>query len=123
MPRDVIPDPEKHNDLRFLAYVLRHSDMWPPGFEWDFRSTNTCALGMAKRLGMAPYEGKEPLGINDDECYAIFLTDRRPWYLGGSLFTPTPRDVAKRIDKVLATYEKSSRKTCFPVYTKAATVR
>ena len=36
--------------LEGLAYILRHPELWPQGFEWNFAWCQTCAMGLAWRL-------------------------------------------------------------------------
>jgi len=36
--------------LQNLSYALRHREMWPKTFKWDYRSGNTCAIGLAAQL-------------------------------------------------------------------------
>jgi hypothetical protein len=43
------PDLDKPS-LRGLNLVLRHRELWPVGFEWDYRSCPNCAMGLAQRL-------------------------------------------------------------------------
>lgn len=33
--------------LRDLAHALRHPENDPPGFRWDYREGNSCAVGLA----------------------------------------------------------------------------
>lgn len=33
--------------LRNLAYLLRHQELWPDGFEWNYCRTSTCAVGLS----------------------------------------------------------------------------
>lgn len=36
--------------LTALSYVLRHPEMWPAGFTWDYTYCESCAMGLAHRL-------------------------------------------------------------------------
>lgn len=36
--------------LRALSDLLKNPERWPPGFEWDFRRCQTCAMGLAIRV-------------------------------------------------------------------------
>lgn len=36
--------------LENLAYVLRHSEMWPKAFEWHFGRFSCCAVGLAQEF-------------------------------------------------------------------------
>jgi len=44
-----IDKPALHN----LAYVLRHPELWPEGFVWNFNRCNSCAMGLAHQLWFA----------------------------------------------------------------------
>lgn len=33
-----------------LAYSLRHPETWPEGFQWDYSTCQTCAMGLAAKL-------------------------------------------------------------------------
>ena len=57
-------------NLKALSYALRHRELWPECFNWDFCDCKTCAMGLAyclwveidapimffvcKHLGLAP---------------------------------------------------------------------
>lgn len=43
------PDLSKPS-LAGLSYVLRHPEIWPDGFEWNYGNCRTCAMGIAHRL-------------------------------------------------------------------------
>lgn len=36
--------------LEALSYSLRHCEMWPAGFGWDYSECHTCAMGLAINL-------------------------------------------------------------------------
>ena len=36
--------------LQGLSYVLRHKELWPEGFEWNYRDCRRCAMGLAVEL-------------------------------------------------------------------------
>lgn len=50
-----------------LIYALRHPEVWPKGFEFDFRFCSKCAMGLAH--AMWPQEISYPL----DHCVAKAL--------------------------------------------------
>jgi|ERR1700691_905373 len=50
MPFDALPDVNTKPNLAHLSHVLRHRELWPAGFEWDYRSCKHCAMGLAGRL-------------------------------------------------------------------------
>jgi hypothetical protein len=36
--------------LAYLAYALRHREVWPTSFEWDYSTHGTCAMGLVALL-------------------------------------------------------------------------
>jgi hypothetical protein len=64
-------------NLQNLATVLRHREMWPTGFKWDYSSCLTCAMGLAWRLSMisdcCTLSAAEEFGIPFDVATRIFL--------------------------------------------------
>lgn len=106
MPFDVMPTDKP--TLESLSYLLRHEEMWPAGFKWNFGHCDTCAMGMIVRLvGGRPEEADrheieqtvdKTLGISRTE--RSYLFDRRAIEdLGGNA---TPTQIADRIDAYLA---------------------
>jgi hypothetical protein len=91
------------SNLQNLATVLRHREMWPEGFEWNYEKCSTCAMGLAWRLGMISCHGiskaAEEFGIPYNVAFRIFLwlTIER----GGGK-NVTPEHVADAIDAYLA---------------------
>ena len=49
MPFDGTP-PLDIPSLEALSYALRHRELWPSGFVWEFNNCNRCAMGLAWRL-------------------------------------------------------------------------
>lgn len=37
-------------NLRALSHVLRHRELWPSDFAWDFHFGSTCAIGLSRRV-------------------------------------------------------------------------
>ena len=47
------PDETLHQHAaRELSFILRNRALWPEGFEWDYSQCETCAMGLAIKLGM-----------------------------------------------------------------------
>ena len=47
------PDETLHQHAaRELSFILRNRALWPEGFEWDYSQCETCAMGLAFKLGM-----------------------------------------------------------------------
>jgi len=86
--------------LETLSHILRHKDLWPKNFTWDFGSCQHCAMGLAHKLW--PESIKRPIshevghaiGISYDAAYNIFLGKAFP------LFSITPELVADELDKL-----------------------
>lgn len=80
--------------LENLSYILRHRELWPDGFEWNFRFYSKCGGGLAERLwDVTPRQ----LGMGWlERCKTI-------WGFGYHLplRLVTPDMVADRIDKYL----------------------
>lgn len=110
MPFDATPTPviTETPDLATLAYVLRHRELWPEGFVWDYEDRSCCAMGLAYDLWDAISEPDEeeiaatlhiPLAVSQ----AIFINldetlGFSPWRCGGHV---TPEHVADAIDQYL----------------------
>ena len=91
--------------LEGLAYALRHKEVWPDRFKWNYDTCTTCAMGLANRLwsmrlrdGAFNYiEGTaRQFKMNPDLAFTIFYS------LGRSGQTITPEHVADAIDAYLA---------------------
>lgn len=71
----MLPTPEQLQARQVLVNLLRSPGEWPPGFRWDFHHTNTCAIGLCRRLfnfkDFAPYR-EEILGLDDRQASKIF---------------------------------------------------
>lgn len=55
MPRDTVSFVEAVPNLATpslagLAWLLRHKEAWPEGFEWYYGRCTSCAMGMAVRM-------------------------------------------------------------------------
>lgn len=82
--------------LRGLSYLLRHKELWPVGFEWDFGNCDRCAMGLAfsiwnlGELG-GSYSMTEHFPISEKTSGELFL-------LRHSAIVITPEMIADRID-------------------------
>lgn len=57
LPEVDVPAPVKEEDVRRakLVHLLRTPSEWPAGFEWDYGSCRTCAIGLlCATTGIAP---------------------------------------------------------------------
>jgi hypothetical protein len=94
--------------LRDLAYALRHKEMWPEGFSWDYRYSESCAIGLCYKLyDRAPSNFDEFNGDYDgNSSYMLFCTPvsffKYPLTLRSErMHMVTPEMVADRIDDYL----------------------
>jgi hypothetical protein len=98
-------------NLQNLATVLRHRDMWPVDFQWNYGSCFHCAMGLAWQLWgddprlnrIVPNTGRmgSLLGIPDEPAREIFIT-LDPNASSSRLSPISPQDVADAIDAYLA---------------------
>ena len=116
MPFDAMPAPVITGtpSLEALAWALRHPESWPPGFKWDYRYCETCAMGLAFRLWEEvgyPCTAYMPraFAITEDVAVRLFINlnlepsrSSRPGR-GGGMHLVRPEHVADVIDAYLAT--------------------
>ncbi len=88
-----VPDLSRPS-LQALSYLLRHRELWPRGFKWDYASRSRCADGLGERMwGTKPnYWVRRNLWIFDNVF--AYLLGRR-----------TPTGVANAIDRYLTKHE------------------
>jgi hypothetical protein len=87
--------------LQTLSFILRHRELWPAGFQWNFMCCSTCAMGLAHML----WPRQIRVACSDDMVDAFGISR----FVSASLFRShakhfgnvTPEDVADRIDKHL----------------------
>lgn len=99
----------RSDKARELSHLLRHRELWPAGFRWNYGMHMTCAIGLAQRrwylsdCSMATLGRK--LDIPEKVAYAIFIYLRpcSASLLGyGVRFEEiTPEHVADAIDAYL----------------------
>jgi hypothetical protein len=85
--------------LHRLVHVLRHRELWPEDFTWDYRSSDTCAIGLAGRMGL-PVRGLLDVG----DYASVFYSCRGPIGFWG--FSTQPEHVADKLEAVLTYYER-----------------
>lgn len=104
--------PTTEPSLKNLAYVLRHKELWPEDFVWDYSRPESCGIGMCRllyRLDPTIVDDR----LDEDSANKIFMS----WmgekkYLFGLFKYPvhmrtediTPEVVADRIDCWLAAH-------------------
>jgi hypothetical protein len=98
--------------LQALGYALRHRDVWPDDFSWNYSRVDCCAMGLAARLwpkrihrfsGMAPtfVELQKVFNLSTLAACAIFFGSEQHSLLFKRQET-TPEMVADVIDHYLA---------------------
>jgi hypothetical protein len=93
--------------MEALSHILRHEEMWPEGFKWDFGGCYSCAMGLAhaiwKRIE-SPNHYKISIHMDMPENVARDIFVRATWCAPEHrYFEITPEMVADQIDKYLAT--------------------
>jgi hypothetical protein len=90
-----------------LSFALRHKELWPADFHWDYTRCETCAMGLARR--MWPQHVAEAnlasmvaaFGIQHDTAAYLFTGS---YYMRGALlggFDPVqPEHVADALDAI-----------------------
>lgn len=109
MPLDAAPEVNTQPSLAHLSHVLRHQELWPLGFEWDYDDCRRCAMALAHDL----YEAvRTPCLIEMGRVFE--LPHRVAWTIFIQCYEllrlPAPEDVtpehvASAIDSYLATKE------------------
>jgi hypothetical protein len=83
-----------------LAYVLRHRELWPAGFTWDYGYCDTCAIGLASRLwAISSIELGRAIGLDPLHSRAVFVKAGAVKNVGWQDITP--EDVAGLLELVV----------------------
>lgn len=89
-----------------LAYVLRHEELWPEGFEWRYYDNTGCAMGLAYRLWpefiLCPTSSTvaDAIGINYEAAVRIFCYGNPGWFWFNG--RTHPKQIAKALEKLAA---------------------
>lgn len=101
--------------LKSLSHVLRHQELWPAGFEWNYGGCDTCAMGLANNLWeehiIYPDSGamSRAFDINLSVAGRIFGGNDMFKTYGVDYYNKiTPEMVADKIDEYLATVANAS---------------
>ena len=85
-----------------LSFALRHKELWPADFHWDYTRCETCAMGLARRMWPKHVEEANlagmvtAFGIGSEQAARIF-TGSYSFYRAG--FNPVePEQVADALD-------------------------
>lgn len=114
------PEWKEHLDLstpslKALSYLLRHRELWPKGFRWNYGNCKTCAIGLADELwgfklreALLGDHNDRILVINKslEEKLGIEELDARHIFWGSDVSISridkvTPENVADMIDEYL----------------------
>lgn len=106
--------------LRALSFVLRHPQLWPKDFRWQFRECTNCAMALAARFWairdyipdshLAPHQMATAFNVPQEVARSLFIGpaergldyEYRPGIRVGDV---TPEHVADAIDQFLAGVE------------------
>lgn len=90
-------------ELHVLSYALRHRDVWPEGFVWDFGDCDKCAMGLVDELWVL-FDGSITtiFEMRGADAIRLFCSDGYP---GIPAKDVTPEMVADKIDAYLANAE------------------
>lgn len=84
--------------LENLSYLLKHKELWPSEFRWDYTHDHTCAYGLAQQFWGLEFQ--LPFRIPAHIYYGI---EARVWYSPfRSMMYVKPHHVAKAIDEYLS---------------------
>ena len=83
-----------------LAFALRHKELWPADFTWNFNMCETCAIGLAHRLW--PQHIEKPHAGFMAQAFGIDAVSARQIFGNGyySISPVTPEMVADRLDAI-----------------------
>jgi hypothetical protein len=87
-----------------LAYVLRHPELWPENFSWDYSSAPHCAMGLAHRMwpqqigSMETHCVSQALKFSEQDACRIFIRGN-PGFLGIRSRTE-PAQIARALERV-----------------------
>jgi hypothetical protein len=96
-------DTSKKPTMKALSFLLRHRELWPSDFVWDYMYHQTCAYGLMLRHWDIKDNSEElvtesaarTLGISQSSACWIFI------YGGDKLMERVqPEDVAALLDEV-----------------------
>jgi hypothetical protein len=94
--------------LQGLSYILRHKELWPEGFVWDFSFPQSCALGLAQKIWPTPQELRPQITfpcMDAETMFCLTSTEANDIFfesIRGIFYRDiTPTQVADRIDNFL----------------------
>lgn len=107
-PTSPAPDLRKPS-LAGLSYLLRHRELWPAGFSWNFSGCHSCAMGLAHRTWANSLWRRFTTGLRYPDAPSmqrVFgISEHNTlqfFYYGYDTASVTPEMVADKIDAYLA---------------------
>jgi hypothetical protein len=101
MRREKTSEEIKADKLKGFIHILRHSELWPANFAWNYHCCDHCAMGMAFELGYvsAPLTTKtaEAFGLSYQQAYWIFNLGNPNWF---GLKRVKPEQIARALEKL-----------------------
>lgn len=109
-PETVVP----LKSLEGLAYILRHRELWPEGFVWNYNDCDQCAMGLAAELFAPELIGQVCTSDIDKMFHVDLSLEEKGIFtelggiIGKSMNSITPEDVADAIDGMLVKQGKAA---------------
>lgn len=90
--------------LDALSHILRHKELWPAGFEWNYENCESCAIGLAAKLWAikCPCSRTVAHSMGMPVYAAVDIFDLGGKWKPKSIDAITPDMVADQIDKYIA---------------------
>lgn len=105
--------------LERLSYLLRHQELWPKNFKWNFDSCDHCAMGLAIAFWKLETPPIPEVYVSGDRISEQYRTTRLTFGLKQNsmyMFTHgygssiTPEVIADRIDRHLSMLKLAKEK-------------
>ena len=87
--------------LRKLAYVLRHKELWPAGYRWDYACHGKCAMGISASIFKVGRYGHAHTG-HMAKAFGLANAESEELFLGQEMGA-SANDIADAIVRYLAT--------------------
>jgi hypothetical protein len=84
-----------------LAYLLRHEELWPKGFEWNYHDHTRCAMGLACLMWpeicyACSWAVADALGMDPAEARLIFVSGNK----GAFGCRIKPKQIARALERL-----------------------
>ena len=101
MRREKTSEEIQTDKLKSFIHVLQHRELWPVDFAWDYMFCDSCAMGLAYRLGYVscPISSlmAKAFGLSNDQARRIFIYDNPNWF---GLHRNRPEQIASALEKL-----------------------